>query len=193
MHNAFILFLGMAAGSTGVLLVVLWLSGRQLHKTWTLGALLLSGLCIGWLGIKAAHKAYRAGTQAVASVPEYFARRSGKEIYSALFGSPIANCMQMENFQDQLVPRLDCCIWLEFRTCPAELKRILSASSYRKMSYDSVDYISKYSPEPMWWKPETLGRKAVAVRKQTITNPNRDQILVFAQDSTHAYYCDMAD
>lgn len=185
--------MGVAAGSAGVLLVVRWLSGQQLRKTWVLSALLLSGLCFGWLGIRAARKAYRAGAQAVAGVPEYFARRSGKEIYSALFGSPVAGCIQIENYQDQLVPRLDCCIWLEFRTCPAEVKRILAANSYKAMPYDSVGYASNYGPKPTWWKPETLGCRAVAVRKQIAANPNRDQILVFAQDSTHAYYCDMAD
>lgn len=193
MHNAIILFLGIAASSIGVVLVVLWLGGRQLRKAWMLSALLLSGLCFGWLGVKAARKVYRAAAHAVASVPKPFTRRSGEEIYRALFGVPVASCMEIKNYQDQLVPRLDCCIWLEFRTCSAELKRILAANNYRKMPYDSVGYAANYSPKPMWWKPERLGPKAMVVRRHTATNPNRDQILVFAQDSTHAYYCDMAD
>jgi hypothetical protein len=193
MGNAFILLLGIAAGSASALLMAHWLIRRKLRKIWTLGTLMLSGLCFGWLGIKAARKVYRAGTQAMADVPERFARRSGKEIYNALFGSAVAGCMQVENYQDQIVPRLDCCIWLEFKTCPAELKRILAANSYKAMPYDSVNDASDYSPKPTWWNPETLGLKAVAMRKHFVADPNRDQIIVFAQDSTHAYYCDMAD
>ena len=193
MHSVFILVLGVAAGGASALLAVRWLIGGKVRRAWALEVLLLSGLCFGWLGIKAAHKVYTAGAKAVAEVPTRLAHRSGEEIYSALFDSPVAGCLHMENYQDQLVPRLDCCIWLEFKTCPAELKRIIAASNYKTMPYDSVRYASNYSPKPMWWKPETLGSKAVAVRRHPAANSNRDQILVFAQDSTHAYYCDMAD
>lgn len=117
-----------------------------------------------------------------------FKARTGNEIYEALFEAPAQNCVRVINNKDQIVPRLDCCIWLEFTTCPPELRRIIAQHPYK-----STAYAPDYSPKPAWFKPELLGDSAIAVRHFNPDNPNRDQVLLFSKDSTHAFYCDMAD
>lgn len=122
--------------------------------------------------------------------------RSGIEIYSAIFGKPGNNCVIVINKMDHIVPRLDCCIWLEFRTCPAELKRIISQDSYKRLRHFSKDtglYIPDYGARPEWWSPQGLGDSVTVMQKFGIDNPNRDKIFVFSEDSSHVYYCDMAD
>jgi len=125
-----------------------------------------------------------------------FKARTGNEIYTALFGSPEQNCVDVINKMDQTIPRLDCCIWLEFKTCPSELKRIIALQPYKRILFaggDTTGYIPNYSPRPDWFKPAVLGDSMVVLQNYNPDNPNRDQILLFSKDSTHAFYCDMAD
>jgi hypothetical protein len=125
-----------------------------------------------------------------------FKGRSGSEIYEALFGAPQQNCVQVINKKDQLVPRLDCCIWLEFKSCPTELRRIIAQGEYKKSvmaAKDTTSYIPNYSPRPEWFKPAILGDSIVILQHYNPENPNRDQILFISKDSTRAFYCDMSD
>lgn len=125
-----------------------------------------------------------------------FKPRTGLEIYTALFGKPVENCIIVTNNYDQLVPRLDCCIWLEFKTCPNEIRRISALEPYERNDFpanDSDSYVPTYSPRPEWFKPHILGDSIIVLQKYNTENPNRDQILIFSKDSTHAFYCDMAD
>ena len=125
-----------------------------------------------------------------------FKPRTGIEAYTALFGKPVEDCVAIENFRDQTVPRLDCCIWLEFKTCPKELSRIILTDSFimsKHLSLDTNSYVPDYSPKPYWWKPNTLSDTVVVMRKFDFENPNRDKILIFSNDSSNVFYCDMAD
>jgi hypothetical protein len=123
--------------------------------------------------------------------------RTGEEIYTALFGRARPGCVRIIHYQDQIVPRLDCCIWLEFSACPAEIRRIAANdTAFRAVSQTvplALPDTVNYSPRPAWWRPGKLGRAALLRRKFQPDNPNRDQLLIFSPDSTHAYYCDMAD
>ena len=56
--------------------------------------------------------------------------RTGEEIYAALFGKPASKCVKVLNYQDQVVPKIDYAIWLHFKTCPDEMRRILSQKNY---------------------------------------------------------------
>jgi hypothetical protein len=110
-----------------------------------------------------------------------FKGRSGSEIYEALFGARQQNCVQVINKKDQVVPRLDCCIWLEFKSCPTELRRIIAQGEYRKSvmaAKDSTSYIPNYSPRPEWFRPAVLGDSIVIWQQYNPEDPNRDQILI---------------
>ncbi len=152
--------------------------------------LLLGGLLASGAFFLAGKKTYRRAAEAVRP-------RSGEEIYTALFGPAQPGCVRVLHYQDQVVPRLDCCIWLEFSTCPAEIKRIIAADSgfhaiSQPIASSYCDTLG-YSPGPAWWHPVRIGRAALFRRKFRLDNPNRDQLLIFSSDSTHAYYYNMAD
>ena len=122
--------------------------------------------------------------------------RDGIEIYTALFGKPVSNCLTVINKADQIIPRLDCCIWLEFETCPLEMNRIISLEDYSTVKYISSDTsfnIPDYSPKPAWWTPSVLSDSVIVMQSQQPDNPNRVKISIFAEDSSHVFYCDMAD
>jgi len=147
-------------------------------------------LCTGfWIVYLFLSKSYN-------KVTDVFKPRSGIEIYTALFGKPVDNCIIVINKKDQIVPRLDCCIWLEFETCQKELNRIISQEHYEMKKFFSADttsYVPSYDPKPIWWTPHLLGDSVFVTQKYNPDNPNRDQILIFSKDSSHAFYCDMAD
>lgn len=151
----------------------------------------LSGLWTGYLlANKTNHKIKNV------KIDNPFNARSGYEIYTALFGIPAENCVDVINKMDQIVPRLDCCIWLEFKTCPKELKRIIALEAYQKrelLATDTTSYFPSYGPRPEWFKPNILDDSIIVMQKYNPENPNRDQILIFSKDSTYAFYCDMAD
>lgn len=185
-----ILILGLVAFAIFGVFLMRWLLNRNtFNLTLFCGALGIAALCFGWVGIRIAAAIYKKGTHAVASMHKRLAPRSGREIYVALFGEPVGNCLTIINQQDQIVPRLDCCIWLEFTACPGELTRISRLAAYQQVKYDSIPY----GPLPAWWTPNKLGSKAIMLKNYSSDNPNRDQVLIFASDGTHAYYCDMAD
>jgi len=161
-----------------------------------LGILGFTVFCFFWLGIIAAGKAYTKGSEILIDVKKSFEPRTGEEIYNTLFGPPADNCLTVLNKTDQIVPRLDCCIWLDFRTCPLELRRIIALEKYKSTVYNSIDtaeYIPTYSPMPVWWTPYKLNKTITVLTTYDTANPNRNKILIFAKDSSHAYYCDMAD
>lgn len=131
-------------------------------------------------------------------------KRTGMEMYTAVLGKPETNCVTVINSQDAYIPRIDCCIWLEFTTCPKELARIIAYNELKAEEtgswYDGVkdsaavfDEIPDYSPKPTWFEPKNLGAGYKRARKFSPDDPNRDLILLFSKDSTHAYYCDMAE
>lgn len=162
-------------------------------------SLLFLCLAIGsffFLGVYAASKASSKLTQTVDAVKQKFEPRKGNEIYESLFGKPIDTCTKIINQKDQVFPRLDCCIWLEFKTCSKELNRLIKQQHFKTKKYSSTDttsYIPDYSPKPLWWAPQVLGDTVIVSRDFSFDNPNRDRILIFAKDSSHAFYCDMAD
>ena len=135
-------------------------------------------------------------TQKIDDVKQKFKPRTGSEIYYALFGKPVDNCSKVINQKDQIVPRLDCCIWLQFQTCPKELNRIIKQQSFKATTFFSMDttsYMPDYNPKPPWWKPQVLGDSVIVLRNFNFDNPNRDIILIFARDSSNVFYCEMAD
>ena len=132
-------------------------------------------------------------------------KRSGMEMYTAVLGKPETNCVTVINSQDAYIPKIDCCIWLEFTTCPKELARIITerelkfiqaATRYPGDSSTAVtseNSFPNYSPKPNWFVPENLGAGYLTFQKFNPDDPNHDLILFFSKDSTRGYYCDMAE
>lgn len=118
-----------------------------------------------------------------------FKARTGKEIYTTLFKKPENDCLTVTNKKDQYVPGLDCCIWLEFSTCPQELERVIQQEKYdvQKTSSAFVS-ISGDNEKPDWWKPTQSGD---SVFLQHNYDGRRLQQLLFSKDSTKVLYCDM--
>jgi hypothetical protein len=156
----------------------------------------ISAVSLFFLAVALTSKASSELKESVSSVKQKFKSRTGDEIYYALFGKPVDKCLKVINQSDQVVPRLDCCIWLEFQTCPTELNRIAAQEHFKATKYisgDTATYIPHYSPKPEWWTPQLLGDSIIVLRDFNFDNPNRDKMLMFAKDSSHAFYCDMAD
>jgi hypothetical protein len=65
--------------------------------------------------------------------------RTGKEIYTALFGETFNECLNVLDQQDQIVPIIDTSILLRVQTCPEELKRILALHNYDRVKRSTAD------------------------------------------------------
>lgn len=132
-------------------------------------------------------------------------KRTGMEMYTAVLGKPETNCVTVINSQDAYIPKIDCCIWLEFTTCPKELARIIADKELKPMQAETSYYgdssvavvtedgMPDYSPRPKWFVPENLGAGYKTLRKYNPDDPNHALILFFSKDSSRAYYCDMAE
>ncbi|MFT3704067.1 MAG: hypothetical protein QM802_16995 [Agriterribacter sp.] len=116
--------------------------------------------------------------------------RTAEEIYTALFNKAGSDCVKVLNKKDQYVPGLDCCIWLEFTTCPQELERVLAQRKYElTRTNKALLHISGDNEKPGWWKPEQMGDTVLFFRYD---NPGRQLIqLISSTDSTKVFYCDM--
>ena len=77
----------------------------------------------GWTGYQFVTKSYK-------KVADILKPRTDDEIYNALFGKRKFDCVNVLNKQDQVIPKIDYAIWLQFETCPEELKRILSQHEF---------------------------------------------------------------
>ena len=119
--------------------------------------------------------------------------KSSYEVYSLLFKKPFDSCMTIVNFKDQEIPKVDCCIWMEVKLCPAELKRIIHLKKYQPTVYsntDSLKFLHGFSERPVWWVPQYIGDSINMLQKK-FDEANR-QTLFFGKDSSHVYICDQA-
>ena len=185
-----------------VAFVILLITGivKQNRKLIYMSLLALFLAIVGGLviGVIIGKKAYTV----IKTAENPFRKRTGMQIYTALFEQPVTNCVRVINSQDAYIPRIDCCIWIEFTTCSEELKRIIATkklmpvASQAQLIGDSVVSVLDNIPDygsPTWFNPKNLGEDFITLRKHERDNPNWDLILYFSKDSTHAFYCDMAE
>ncbi len=97
---------------------------------------------------------------------------TGDDIYDALFEQRQTNCVKILNYQDHLLPKIDCAIWLHFETCPNEFKRMINLHKFKTeivstKGWHSEDVLANES----WFKPASLG----------------DSMLVFTLDKDERY------
>lgn len=128
------------------------------------------------------------GYKVVKKTKEVFKPRTGMEAYISFWGKPQTDCVEMLNFQDQYIPKIDYAIWFHFNTCPDELQRILTQHEYEEKEISTA---AMNSSGPLadneWFKPESLGdsilmyefRKDDYGNSQTIfSNPDRTEVYV---------------
>ncbi len=149
----------------------------------------LIGVAAGGITIyKMISKSYHTIKHADLNNP--FKARTGKEIYTTLFKKPENDCLTVTNKKDQYVPGLDCCIWLEFSTCPQELERVIQQEKYDVQKTNSAFVsISGDNEKPYWWKPTQSGDSIFFLQHNY--DGRRLQQLLFSKDSTKVLYCDM--
>ncbi len=119
--------------------------------------------------------------------------KSPIEIYTILFKKPLDSCITIVNLKDQVIPKVDCCIWMEVKLCPAELNRIVNSKKYVKSVHnrsDSSNFLKTFADRPKWWSPQKLSD---GLTKLTIKfSQENQQTIFFGADSSDVYICDQA-
>lgn len=119
--------------------------------------------------------------------------KKAEEVYALLFKKPADGCLSIINFKDQVIPQLDCCIWMEVKLCPAELVRIINAKKYQSTKWsrtDSIAILSFFPGRPAWWSPQVLGDSLTKMNFKF--DKDNEQTLFFSKDSSHLFLCDQA-
>ncbi|MEP7255193.1 MAG: hypothetical protein ABI666_05420 [Ferruginibacter sp.] len=119
--------------------------------------------------------------------------KSADDVYTLLFKKSIDSCVTFINFKDQVIPKIDCCIWMELKLCPAELKRIIRLRKYAEIRFrqsDSLDFLKTFGDRPQWWKPQVIGDSVIKLIIKF--DADNEQVLFFARDSSHVFICDKA-
>ena len=147
---------------------------------------LLISLILGIFGI------IKATKKTLNKIAEISTPRNGNEIYESLLGKPKTNCVEILNYQDQTVPKIDYAIWLHFKSCPKELKRILNKKKFTFQKMSTKD-INSDQPDGNkdWFKPEKLGDSILVFKYYD--EKNNGQEIYSSKDSTEIYLKDIAD
>ncbi|MFT3912074.1 MAG: hypothetical protein QM737_21795 [Ferruginibacter sp.] len=152
----------------------------------SLAIFILFGGVAAWTGFQFARKSYNR-------ISETFKPRTGEEIYTALFGQPQSNCLKVINHQDQVVPKIDYAIWLEFETCPQELKRILAIHHFTAEKIVSKNlFYQQPNANDHWFSPSSLG-DSIFVFKYAKDEYGNGQTFYSSLDSTKVFCVDILD
>jgi len=126
--------------------------------------------------------------------PKAFEPRTGDEIYDALFDKRKTDCIEVLNYQDQVVPKIDYAIWLHFKTCPEELKRILTKHDFSVEKLTAENRSEKIPVEEWleWFAPITLG-DTIIVYEYSSQDYRNIQTIWSKNDSTEVFVRDIFD
>lgn len=125
-------------------------------------------------------------------VQNSFQERSGYKIYEAIFDKKENNCVKVIHYQDQIVPKIDVGIWLHFKTCPTEVKRILQKHKFSRGIEITEKYNIPAADNIYWFKPEELG-DTIIVYEYSSENAKNIQTLWIKMDSTEVFCRDLLD
>ncbi|RZK30335.1 MAG: hypothetical protein EOO61_19410 [Hymenobacter sp.] len=148
---------------------------------------LLGLLVAGTTTYRIFYKSYRHMAEAVRP-------RSGAEIYLALFGRSSVACSQVLAAQDQVVPRIDYAIWLHFKTCPSEFRRLLTRHPFDGGKVPTAQWLEGIpgAENIQWFRPQAMGDTILVYEYATERNRN-SQTFWASRDSTEVFYRDIAD
>jgi hypothetical protein len=154
---------------------------------------ILGGICLLAIVLIFSTKGSDKFNKNLARIIQNSRPKSDLEVYSLLFKKPIDSCITFIHFKDQVIPKIDCCIWMEISICPNELKRIIQLKKYRETILsvsDSTLFLQSFLDKPSWWLPQRLGD---SLTKCTIIfNENNEQSILFGKDSSQVFICDKA-
>ncbi len=129
-----------------------------------------------------------------ARVGSMFTPRTGMEIYVALLGKPVCDRVEVTAHRDQVIPKLDTGISLRMRTCPQELRRLLSEGKYsitRAPASETARAIGGGNAEGPF-APEALGDTLLTF--YWAIDPTRNWRWIYCNaDSTEAICVDIFD
>lgn len=129
----------------------------------------------------------------IARIIHNSAPKSPSGIYHILFKKSPDSCVNIINCKDQVIPKIDCCIWMEVTLCPSELKRISGLRKYTASVYpiaDAAAFLQSFGNRPAWWLPQQLGDSVTQLK--FIFNANNQQSIFFGADSSRVFICDQA-
>jgi len=137
---------------------------------------------------------YKVITKSYQKISAILGPRTGEEIYTALFGPTNNVCLELLDYQDQVVPKIDHAIWLHFNTCPEECSRILSEFDYDKGILETKDWKlgTPLAETIEWWNPKEMG-DTIFVFEYAITEGKNIRTLWISKDSTEVYCRDILD
>ncbi len=137
-------------------------------------------------GSVAAYKFFRGSYQVIKSVTK---TRTGSEVYAAVFGKPESGCVEVLEYFDPVVPVMDDALVMCFKTCPAEVSRILSQRKYEVEKVPINDVSSSYRNYcPQCYTAKLFGDSVWEYKYE------RGRNLAYAYvsaDSTHVFYMDI--
>ncbi|MCF1714960.1 hypothetical protein L0U88_10010 [Flavihumibacter sp. RY-1] len=189
MWNWILLTIGLFLGFISILVISIY----QKRKSLALLSLIPLGLSFITGSISLYHILSKTYQKVAGKVEKAIEPRPGVAIYTDLFGNSNVSCIQVINSKDRVVPVVDCCIWLEFTTCPEEAARIIAQHPYQstKLNKEGLRFAEPAVEEkPSWFAPASLGDSALAFK---FTNPKgkTEELLFLSPDSTRGYYCNL--
>lgn len=154
--NPFLSLLLLAALSFAAFIALVFFGIIRKNKNLIYGSIIVFFVFVGfagWAGYTFLSKSYN-------KVAEMLRPRTGPEIYKALFGEPLVDCVKVIHYQDQVIPRMDYAIALEFQVCKKEFERLLSLQDYQMEKLATKGWSGEI---PLgvdlseWFQPKTLG------------------------------------
>ena len=147
-------------------------------------ALLLSFVGVGtglFAGYTFLYKSY-------IKISDAFKPRTGTQIYAALFDGNPNECTEVIEKQDQVVPVIDVAIYLHFKSCEAELNRILKQQQYEmSVLVKNEEDTTSNSIDPDWFEPSKMGDSVYVYTYKKDDFGNYQSL--FVSKKKHEVYC----
>jgi hypothetical protein len=171
-------------------LILVFIKRNLFSKSKTILLLLFGILFIGLLFMYTGTKKIKAD---ISRLIQNSSPKKAEEVYTLLFKKPETDCLKVINFKDQVIPKIDCCIWMELDLCPTELSRVIHRKAFKETKLrndDSLNILTQFGDRPKWWTPQTLGDSLIKLNFKF--DEDNEQTIFFAKDSSHVYICDQA-
>lgn len=139
-------------------------------------------LCLLAVGAScvAAYKFFQAAHREVKGAMK---GRSAMEVYTAIFGAPGQDCVQVLDYFDPKIPLMDDQMSICFKACPAEVRRILSRANYT-IEKQAQKEVSVGQCCPDCFTGARFGDTVIA-------GTDKDKYVFISLDSTLVYYYDI--
>lgn len=183
----------LTAGLFAGFILLLVISIYKKNKSLVLLSLVPLGLSFITGSISIYHILTRTYHKVASQVDKAIEPRSPETMYTAQFGNSNQSCLQVLNAKDRVIPLVDCCIWLEFTTCPQEAARIIAQHPYQStlLNREAIQFTEpSLEGKPSWFVPAALGDSVLAF-KFNDPKAKSEELLFLSIDSTRGYYCNL--